>query len=179
MIKSTELMKKLPFLDNGVAQIAFVVEDLDLAVENYYQIFGIAPWHFYTYQKPFVPRMTRKGKEADYAMRVALSYFGKMRIELIEQVKGDTVYSDFIKDHGYGIQHLGVLVDDMTIAIEQAKEAGIAMVMDGAGFGPDDDGHYAYLDTEKLIGTTIELIQRPKGRKDPERIFPDPKKETV
>ncbi|RKX81355.1 MAG: hypothetical protein DRP58_11915, partial [Spirochaetes bacterium] len=158
MIQFTdELKDKLPFLDNSVAQIAFVVEDLDLAVENYYKIFGIGPWHFYTYQKPFVPRMTRKGETTDYAMRVALSYFGKMRIELIEQVKGDTIYTDFIRDHGYGIQHLGVLVEDMKSALAQAEAAGIAMVMDGAGFGPDDDGHYAYLDTEKYIGTTIEL----------------------
>ena len=128
--------------------------------------------HFYTYEKPFVPRMTRRGKETDYAMRVALSYFGSMRIELIEQQKGDTVYSDFIREHGYGIQHLGVLVENMEEAIALAEKAGITMVMDGAGFGPDDDGHYAYLDTEKYIGTTIELIQRPKGRKTPEKIYP-------
>ncbi len=168
-----ELVEKLPFLNNGIAQIAFVVEDLDKAVVNYHKLFGIGPWHFYTYQKPMVPRMTRNGKPTDYAMRVALSYFGTMRIELIEQVKGDTVYKDFIRDHGYGIQHLGVLVEDMEAAIAQAENAGIPMVMDGAGFGPDDDGHYAYLDTEKYIGTTIELIERPKGRKQPEKIYPE------
>lgn len=164
--------QRLPFLDNGIAQIAFVVKDLDKTVEHYYKYFGIAPWHFYTYQKPFVPHMSRYGKPTDYAMRVALSYFGTMRVELIEQVHGDTVYSDFIKKHGYGIQHLGVLVEDMSTAIEQAKAAGIKMVMDGAGFGPDNDGHYAYLDTEDLLGTTLELIQRPKGRKAPEKVFP-------
>ena len=167
-----ELKEKLPFLDGGVAQIAFVVEDLDRAVENYHRLFGTGPWHFYTYGKPLVPRMTRKGKPADYVMRVALSYFGPMRIELIEQIRGDTVYSDFIRDHGYGIQHLGVLVEDMGKAVAQAEAAGIPMIMDGAGFGPDDDGHYAYLDTEAYIGTTIELIQRPRGRKHPEKIYP-------
>lgn len=165
-------MKELPFLNNGVAQIAFVVEDLDRTVKNYHEKFGIGPWHFYTYGKPLVPRMTRKGEPADYTMRVALSYFGPMRIELIEQVEGDTVYSEFIEKHGYGIQHLGVLVDDMQAAIKEAEEAGYKMVMDGAGFGPDDDGHYAYLDTEEELGTTIELIQRPKGRKPPEKIYP-------
>jgi hypothetical protein len=174
MLPANDVSKKLPFLQNGVAQIAFVVEDLDLVVENYYKLFAIGPWHFYTYQKPFVSRMTRKGRDTDYAMRIALSYFGPMRIELIEQIKGDTVYRDFIRDHGYGIQHLGVLVDDMATALALAKDAGIEMVMDGAGFGPDDDGHYAYLDTEKLIGTTLELIQRPKGRKEPEKIYPAP-----
>ena len=165
-------MKRLSFLDNGVAQIAYVVKDLDEIVKNYYEYFGIGPWHFYTYEKPFVKDMTRDGKPADYSMRVALSYFGPTRIELIQQLEGDTVYRDFIEKHGYGVQHLGVLVDDMDAAIKEAEEAGFPMIMDGSGFGPDGDGHYAYLDTEELLGTTLELIQRPKGRKKPEKIYP-------
>lgn len=165
-------MIPLPFLQQGVAQIAFVVRDLDATVENYYRLFGIAPWHFYTYEKPLVPRMTREGKPTDYAMRVALSYFGSMRIELIEQKHGDTVYQEFIAEHGYGIHHLGVLVDDMEDAIKLAEEAGFHVTMDGAGFGLEDDGHYAYLNTEDAIGTTIELICRPKGRRVPERVYP-------
>ena len=35
----------LPFLQNGVAQIAFVVKDLDRTVEAYWKVFGIGPWH--------------------------------------------------------------------------------------------------------------------------------------
>ncbi len=165
-------MKKLDFLDNGIAQIAFVVKDLDETVRNYHEYFGIGPWHFYTYEKPLVKEMTRNGKPTDYRMRVALSYFGPTRIELIQQLEGDTVYEDFIRKHGFGVQHLGVLVDDMEVAIRKAEDAGFPMIMDGSGFGPDGDGHYAYLDTEELLGTTLELIQRPKGRKIPEKIYP-------
>lgn len=164
--------KILPFLRNGVAQIAFVVEDLDKTVEAYWKYCGIGPWHFYTYGSPLVKKMTRHGDPTDYKMRVALSYFGPMRIELIQQISGDTVYSDFIKEHGYGIQHLGVLVDDMDAAIVETKAAGFEVTMDGSGFGLDGDGHYAYLNTEKVLGTTIELIARPKNRLIPEKIFP-------
>jgi hypothetical protein len=60
----------------------------------------------------------------------------------------------------------------MDSAIAEAKAAGFEMSMDGAGFGLDNDGHYAYLDTEKTIGTTIELIARPKRRMVPEKIYP-------
>jgi hypothetical protein len=56
--------------------------------------------------------------------------------------------------------------------VAQAEAAGLSMSMDGAGFGLDGDGHYAYLDTEESLGTTLELIQRPKGRVEPERIYP-------
>jgi methylmalonyl-CoA/ethylmalonyl-CoA epimerase len=46
------------------------------------------------------------------------------------------------------------------------------MIMDGAGFGLDGDGHYAYLDTEAMLGVTLELIQRPMRRRPPEKIYP-------
>jgi methylmalonyl-CoA/ethylmalonyl-CoA epimerase len=170
----TETRKKLSFLDRGVAQVALVVENLERTVEQYWERFGIGPWHFYTYQKPFVPRMTRNGAPAEYSMRVALAHLGPTRIELIEQKAGDTVYAEFIRGHGYGVHHLGVLVDDMEAAIREAEAAGYRVTMDGAGFGPDGDGHYAYLDTEDGLGTTIELIQRPKRRAPPEKIYPPP-----
>lgn len=163
---------RLPFLNDGVAQVGIIVEDLDKAVENYGNLFGIGPWHFYTYGKPLVRKMTYHGEPAEYKMRIALSYLGPLRIELIEMVEGDTVYADFVAEHGYGMHHFGVLVEDMEAALAEAEAAGLKMTMDGAGFGRDGDGHYAYLDTEDSIGVTIELIERPKGRVTPEKIFP-------
>jgi len=161
----------LPFLQNGVAQVAILVPNLEDAVEQYYEKFGIGDWHFYTYGKPLVKKMTYHGEPTEYTMRVALSYLGPMRIELIEPVEGKTVYSDFIEEHGYGVHHFGVLVEDMQESIAKAEAAGVAMTMDGSGFGLDGDGHYAYLDTEQSLGVTIELIERPQGRNIPEKVF--------
>jgi methylmalonyl-CoA/ethylmalonyl-CoA epimerase len=162
----------LPLLKNGIAQVALVVKDLDKAVEAYWKVFGIGPWHFYTYGKPLVKHMTRRGQPAEYKMRLALAWIGPLRIELIEQMEGDTVYSEFIEKHGYGVHHFGLQVENMKEAIAQAEAAGLRMTMDGAGFGLDGDGHYAYLDTEDLIGTTLELIARPQRRVPPEKIYP-------
>jgi catechol 2,3-dioxygenase-like lactoylglutathione lyase family enzyme len=160
-------------IDN-LAQIAIIVPDLDRAVKSYWDRFGVGPWHFYTYGKPLVKRMTRHGRPAEYRMRVALANVGGMRIELIQPLEGDTVYAEFVKKHGYGVHHIGVLTDSMRRSLDDAQRAGLRMTQDGAGFGPDDDGHFAYLDTEDLIGTTIELIERPKRRAVPEKVYPEP-----
>ena len=173
-IATQQETEKKRFPLKGVAQIALIVRDLDEAVKTYWHTFGIGPWHFYTYGKPLVKRMTRNGEPCEYRMRLALSYIGDMRIELIQPLEGDTVYQEFVERHGYGVHHLGVLTDDMSESIAEAAEAGFAMIQDGAGFGPDDDGHYAYLNTEDAIGTTIELIERPKRRSKPEKIYPAP-----
>jgi catechol 2,3-dioxygenase-like lactoylglutathione lyase family enzyme len=162
----------LPFLDDGVTQVAIIVKDLDAAVKAYWELFGIGPWHLYTYGKPLVKEMTYHGEPAEYRMRIGLSYLGPTRIELIQPLEGNTVYQDFIEEHGYGVHHFGVLVEDMEAALEKAAAAGLTMTMDGAGFGLDGDGHYAYLDTEDALGVTIELIERPQGRVEPEGVYP-------
>jgi hypothetical protein len=64
---------------------------------------------------------------------------------LIQPVAGENVYSDFVKQHGYGVHHISLLVDDMESALAEARTAGFEMTMDGAGFGADGDGHYPYL----------------------------------
>jgi methylmalonyl-CoA/ethylmalonyl-CoA epimerase len=167
-------MKDVPFLQDGIAQIALIVPDLDSAVEAYWHRFGIGPWHIYTYQRPMVQEMSYRGEPADYAMRLALSWIGPLRIELIQPLGGDSVYHDFVREHGYGVHHLGVLVEDMAAAVVRAEEAGLTMIQDGSGFGLDGDGHYAYLDTQGLIGVDLELIERPKRRLTPEAIYPPP-----
>lgn len=167
-----DAVQPLSFLKNGVAQVAILVKDLDKAVENYWTMFGIGPWHFYTYGKPLVKQMSYHGRTADYKMRIALSQIGPLRIELIEAKEGDSIYADFIKEHGYGVHHLGILVDDMKDALTQTDSAGLNIIQDGSGFGLDGDGHYAYLDTEEALGVTLELIQRPKARVKPEKIYP-------
>ncbi len=156
----------------NVAQVCILVPDLDAAMKNFHERFGVGPWQVYTYDKKFVPHQTRHGKPTEYASRIGLANIGNLRIELIQPLEGDTVYTDHIRKHGYGVQHLGVLVENMEESLAHAKEAGLEMTMDGAGFGPDGDGHYAYLDTEDFVGITFELIARPKRRHPPEATYP-------
>jgi len=162
----------LTFLAGGISQIAFVVADLDAVVERYARIFGIGEWVFYTYAAPLLSYMTYHGRPADYAMRLALSYFGPNRVELIEPLRGPSVYHDFVAAHGYGVQHFGIVVPDIATALAEARAAGIRVLMEGAGFGLDGDGHFAYLDTEGDFGVTYELIERPARRVEPEKTVP-------
>lgn len=164
--------KASALLKQGISQIALVVEDLDKTVQNYWETFGIGPWHFYTYQRPLLRLNRYYGKDADNAIRIALSYFGPTRIELIEIKSGDSIHKDFIEEHGYGVHHLGIIVENIEAAKKEAAEAGFQIIQEGAGFGPDGDGHYAYLSSEQDFGAIFELIERPKRRYPPEKIYP-------
>jgi hypothetical protein len=117
--------------------------------------------------------MTLYGKSAEYSMRIALANFQTMRLELIQPLEGDSIYKDSIKQHGYGMHHVGIVVDDILAAIKQAQSLGLNVIMDGSGFGVDGDGHFAYLDSQDAFGILFELIQRPARRHLPEKVFPE------
>jgi 4-hydroxyphenylpyruvate dioxygenase-like putative hemolysin len=161
-----------PYLKNGIDQLCLIVEDLDKAVESYWKLFGIGPWRIYTYGKPLLKRMRYRGEPGDYKMRLALAQMGPLQIELIEPLEGDSVYADFVRKHGYGLHHIAVPVEDMEAAIAQAEAAGLTVAQYGEGYGRDGDGSFAYLDSEAQVGTTIELLQRPRRKREPDRVYP-------
>jgi hypothetical protein len=166
------MASSLPFLKNGAARIGFIVKNLDETVERCRRLCGIGPWHFYAYQRPLLRSMSRRGAAADYRMRIALANIGPLRMELIEEGEGATIYREHIENHGYGVHHFGVLVDDIECTLAAAEKAGYRMTLDGAGFGLDGDGRYAYIDTEEDLGITREPISRTKRRVPPERVYP-------
>ena len=175
MMHSGAALPLLPFLDRGVTQVGWVVEDLDQAVEEQYRIFGAGPWHFYRYGRPLLSMMRRNGKDAEYSMDVAVANAGATRLELIQPLSGDTVFHEFASHNGYGkVHHFGLAVDNMQEALAIVRKAGIRVTMEGGGYGPDGDGHFAFLETESLVGITLELMERPKRRHPPRKIYPQP-----
>jgi methylmalonyl-CoA/ethylmalonyl-CoA epimerase len=165
---------RLTLLQNGISQVCLIVEDLDKAVEAYWKWFGIGPWYIYTYGKPLVKEMTYRGEPGNYRMRLALARLGPIQLELVQPLEGGSVYAEAVEKHGYGLHHLGILVEDLVSAVAQAEAAGLTVTMTGAGHGLDGDGGYAYLDTENEIGTTLELFERPRRRVQPDKIYPPP-----
>lgn len=156
----------------GVSQIALVVKDLDKAMEAYWKILGIGPWRIYLYEPGFVKEMDYRGKPNSYRAWIALAQFGDQVIELMQHIDGEDLYKEFEEKHGEGIQHLGVFVENFQEAVKEAEAAGFKVTQSGRGYGVDGDGAFAYLDTAQELGTIWELIEVPKQRSKPVRVYP-------
>jgi hypothetical protein len=131
---------------------------------------GIGPWDVYTYGPHRMPRMTFRGREQSYVMKLALAHVGETMYELIESVEGPNIYEEFLASHGEGLHHLGYGVPDIEAEIQRMAGEGIALLQSGHGFGLDGDGAYAYFDTESTLGCIIEAIEFPRQMPPPERV---------
>ena len=171
MNKEDGMEDYLKTLGNGFNQVGVLVENLEEGIEKYRKSFGVRKWVIYTYDSKIVKEMTYHGKKSEYAMRLALSNDVKgMQIELIQPLKGPSIYHDFIESRGYGFHHFGVACDNVEEEIKVLETAGFKAIQEGKNFSPSGGGHFAYIDTEEVLGYIIELRQSPPDRWPPEKV---------
>lgn len=155
-----------------IDQVCVVVRDLHRAMDQYWSLLGIGPWSVYTFGAPIVKDITYRGRPVDSSMRVAFAQNGALQIELIQPLRGPTIYHEFLERNGEGIHHFGVRVPSLEKAVAEARAAGFEVIQSGRGYGANGDGGYAYLGTEDALGAIYELIELPSERRPPEEIYP-------
>lgn len=117
-----------------VQEIHVVVRDLDGAVRRYYEYFGIGPWRIYRFDESTVSDATLHGRPANLRIRVAIATLGEVALELIEPADDDSVFAEFLTDHGEGLCNLTLEVDDYDAALDTLAGRG-AQVVQSANWG--------------------------------------------
>jgi len=141
-----------------VAQIGCVVRELSTTVRNYETVLGIGPFSTIDFrpEKSFI-----KGRSPEIYLKIGITQLTpSLSLELIEVVSGDPYHRDFLETHGEGVQHLGFMTDEYDQVLDRAKKMGIEVLMwaetEVPGMGKVRG---AYLDTQTLIGTLVEIIE--------------------
>lgn len=153
-----------------IGQIGIIVPDIEQAIEGFSLYTGIGPWKLYTNSAPPL-NCVYNGHPAEYKVRVAIAISGQMQIEFIQYIEGDSMHRDFIASGRQGLEHIGFFVQDLDQALQPYLDQGIQVIQYGSGLGSSKDGRYAYLDTEMLFGTVLELIQPSTKPSIPEQIW--------
>lgn len=155
-----------------IDQVCLVVENIDRMVEAYWRDFGIGPWRIITWGSSDCYEATYMGRPAQFRMRFALANVAGLTLEMVQHLEGETIYKDYLKRAGVGVQHMGANVDNLDEAVAKMTAAGYKVLMSARGYGKSRDGHFAYMGTEDRLGTVWELVQMPTVRFDPDRFYP-------
>jgi len=138
-------------------QVGIVVRDLKKSIELYEKLLGIGPWDEMCIDGEVLTSMTYKGKPVENAsFLTGVAWVGDLQIELIQPVEGDLPYSDFLREHGEGLHHMGhVQVSDMDAAVRDLEAQGYPCIFAGASPGT----RFAYIDMTKSLGMIVELLK--------------------
>ncbi|ASW98200.1 VOC family protein [Mycobacterium intracellulare] len=122
-----------PLLESPT-QIAWVTTDLDATETALTGLLGVRKWVRIP-DVHFAPdACSYHGKPADFVASISLSYLGDMQLELIQPVRGENIYSDFLRECGVGLHHICMEAESpeqFEAALVQAAERGAAVVQQG------------------------------------------------
>lgn len=154
--------------DKRIYQVGIIVENVEKVARNYSEIFGVGPWKYLKMKPPFVSENTLHGVKVisgqENHLRIALANLGGIEIELIEPVKGTSLYRDFLAIHGQGVQHVSFGAckdyDEMLSAMNKHQiDVAISGVLGGAS-------RVTYMDTQKDLATLFEFGSSAEGLKN-------------
>jgi len=136
------------------SQLAYVVRDLQAAEAWFEQTLGV-PSTFRMENVTFGADCSYRGRPYDAAVHISLGYLGETQIELIQPVRGESIYTEFLEQKGPGLHHLGFDVPDFAASLDALRESGLEVVAQGR-MGPGNE--FAYLDCEGHGTSLIEIL---------------------
>lgn len=157
--------KTAPVVELGpISHVGIVVEDCEKAAAYWERVFGIGPFSIEVYELNAETHFKFKGEPAEARMKAAIAYSGKVFVELVEVMEGESPHTEFLRAHGEGLQHVAFSVENIEKVVSDLEPEGLKPILDyrfeteqnGARFQVKE----VYLNSAEFVGgSTIQLIE--------------------
>lgn len=156
MIEDFDNLPTLPAIMGPAKQVAYIVRDIDTAIQQWHEQHGVGPFLVARNAAPLSNAYYRGNKAQTARVNIAFAYVDDMQLELIELI-GDTpsLYKEALDRAITGVHHYAVCVDDFPAAYDWALDNGYEAVVDA---GVDGLARMSYVENRDA-GLILEVIQ--------------------
>jgi Glyoxalase/Bleomycin resistance protein/Dioxygenase superfamily len=141
--------------DDGVIQMAYVVEDIQYAIQKWVTELNVGPWFLLDNFAGIDARYREQPTEASVSL--AMSFAGHMMVELIQEHRPvPSVYRETIEKRGYGFHHWGIASKDFDRDLARYRASGYDLAFHAR---VPTGGRVAYMDTTADLPGMVELIE--------------------
>ena len=135
-------------------QVAYVVRDIAEAETRFQQWLGVPSW-FRMDNMEFGADCSYRGRPSDSAAHLSVGWLRDTQVELIEPLRGESLYREFLEAKGPGLHHIAFDVPDFAATIAALSEAGLELLAKGR-VGPGSE--FAYFDCETAGASVVEIL---------------------
>lgn len=133
-----------------VRQVGYIVAEVEAAAADWVERLGIGPWRIK--RGVVLEQCLYLGSAIEVEVSIASSYSDGLEVELVSQSGGArSMYSDFLRTRGPGVQHVCFYPADYDAARAHLIGSGLAPVLEAAIGGT----RFAYLGDDN--GLVIEI----------------------
>ena len=99
-------------------------------------------------------------EEGEEGVRSVMIPLGESRVRLLEPLDKGTDLGKFLAQHGEGLHHLALHVDDISGTFEEMKQAGVRLISEEIEIGAGGRLHFL-VDPSATNGVLLEICQDP------------------
>lgn len=141
---------------NEIVHVCIVVKNVEITAKNLAEKYGIGPFEIRqkTYPKA---NASLRGEPVEYTLKFGYSKVGSIILELVETIKGETIYNEFLETHGEGIHHIGFPTPlPFETELKKWKKQGVEALQVSKLDDPEEG--WAYMDTQSDVGFIMEIL---------------------
>jgi methylmalonyl-CoA/ethylmalonyl-CoA epimerase len=146
-----------PGLKNLV-QVCIVCRDVEATSKLWAAALGVPAPSFKVTRPGHDVHVVYRGKPSNGQAKIATIDLGQVTLELLQPVGPDTAWREFLDKNGDGVHHVAFRIADVNKTLARFDSLGMPVVHRGGLDG--DNGEYMYIDSQKSLGVTLELIHR-------------------
>ncbi|RJG03151.1 VOC family protein [Noviherbaspirillum sedimenti] len=135
-----------------IMQIAYVVDDLDTAIDHWTGVMGVGPFYL---KRPDLENAYYENEPLTVNMTAAVAFSNGLQIELILQHDDTPSIYTRRRPEGHGIHHMAALTDDLEAAIAYVESRGGRRLQ---GADMPGGGRICYVDTGTPAGI-LEFLE--------------------
>ncbi len=141
-------------------QIGIITDDLDKSIAYFKSILGIEPRAIADFPPEGYEDVYQeyKGKKGNSSGKFCFFDFGNIEIEIIYPVSGESVWKDFLDEHGPGLHHIKFSVAEHDESRAHLKKLGYDVYQGGAAVGKNAGKEWVYYNTFSELGFDLEVM---------------------
>jgi hypothetical protein len=150
-------------MSRKLMQMGYVAPDLDKALNYWIDVAGAGPFYIAEYEPE---QQVYRGQPTHISFRLAYGFLGDVHIEVVQQLKGGkSAYTEALENGstvsaGGVLHHILLKHDGYDAIYNQYLAAGAERCYDAV---VPVAGRFCYLDTRKLMGCYLELVEDTSG----------------
>ena len=146
----------VPKLATAFCQICWLVKDIKAAERFFVETIGIPKFMHFESLKADETEGKYRGASGNWDFKLYIAYAGETQIELIQQVSGESMFKEFLDQHGNAVQHVAYWLDDKDYdsAARHLEVSGYPLIQSFKL----PILRVGYFDTRSAIGVVTELV---------------------
>ncbi len=140
-----------------VVQVGMIVHDIEKTAQRYAEVLGLPATGIMVTPGYEQVKTTFRGQPSEATAKLAFFDAGQVQLELIQPDEKPSVWREFLESHGEGAHHVAFRVANTQRAVDHLAQYGITVSQQG--LYTDHSGIYTYMDSQEMLGTTLELLE--------------------